>query len=319
MIRRVLFVSLFFVFAVTCMVTAADLVELVPADASFVIRGNLTKLFAHASVKNFLDAELAKQTPDEKARFEEFKKTTGFDPYTNLTDMALYVSKAAAANPQEFGAVLFTGKFDGTKLVQAMAERDQTAVEQFEGCNALKPRKGGDEMLVVLDANTLVLGFAPGVKKVIEVKTGKAKGIAADAQFAGMLKKADATATLWGAGQLPEEVKAQMKKDGPAPFLADSSAILFSINIDKELTAMFLGEFAKPEAIETAFASIQNFLTALKPMIETNKEAGDLLKAVKAEKVAGGVKVVAVLTKDQVESMKKQILEKAQAPAPAKK
>jgi len=290
----------------------------VPADASFVIRGNLTKLFAHASVKNFLESELAKQTPEEKTRFEEFKKTTGFDPYASLTDMALYVSRAAATNPQEFGAVLFSGAFDGAKLVQAMAERDQTAVEQFEGCNALKPRKGGDEMLVVLDANTLVLGFAPGIKKVIEVKTGKAKGIAADAQFAGMMKKADTTATLWGAGQLPEEVKAQLKKDGPAPFLADSAAILFSVNIDKNLTAMFLGEFAKPEAQDAAFKSIENFVTAMKPLVESNKEAGELLKAVKTEKVEGGVKVVATLTKEQVESVKKQILEKAQA-APAKK
>lgn len=318
MIRRLLIVALLLVFSTTVMAGAADLAALVPDDASFVLHGNLTKLFAQEAVKKFLDGELAKQTPEEKTRFEEFKTKTGFDPYKNLTEATLYVSKAASTNPQDFGAVLFNGTFDGAKLVQAMAERDQTAVEQFEGCNALKPRKGGEEMLVVLDTNTLILGFAPGIKKVVDVKNGKAKGVTANPQFAAMLKKADTAASVWGAGMLPEELKAQLKKDGPAPFLAESAAILFSLNMDKGVTATFLGEFAKPEAQEAAFKAYENFVTALKPLADGNKATAELLQAMKAEKVEGGLKVSATLTVEQFESVKKQLMEMAQG-TPAKK
>ena len=201
-------------------------------------------------------------------------------------------------------------------------------IEKFEGFDSFKSKKEDDATGVFIDNNTVLLGNTPVVKSVIDVKNGKAKDIANNASFKALLAKVDTTASIWGAGVIPQTMKDQAKANPQAASLANVNTISFSLNYDKEIAFNFMGEVDKKENMDQVMTSLNGFLAMVKMIGGQNPQAAEVLNMIKLEADGTTAKISMKVTAEKIEEIKKKIQDQikqgaagapgaAPAPAPA--
>ncbi|HNV71739.1 MAG TPA: hypothetical protein PKO06_18685, partial [Candidatus Ozemobacteraceae bacterium] len=267
MLKRIaLLTAVLFVFMTTASF-AGDLMKLIPADSAFVLHLNLTKILANENVKKSIDENMAKQSPEQKKAYDEFIQKTGIDPLKSITELMVFVATTGDKGKPD-AAVLFNGTFDKNKIMEAIkADKkaaEETIIEKFEGFDAIKSKKADEGTGVFLDDTTAVVGTANPIKTVIDVKNGKAKDLGTNEKFVNLMKKIDTAANLWGAGVIPEELKAQAKNNPQAAPLANVNTVCFSFNFDKDITFNFMGEVDKKENMDQVMTALNGFLAMIK-------------------------------------------------------
>ncbi|MFZ2957106.1 MAG: hypothetical protein WA705_09470 [Candidatus Ozemobacteraceae bacterium] len=320
MLKKISFVTMLFVLALSASAFAGDLMGLLPQDTAFIVNVNMGKMLTTDMVKKQVEDGLAKQSPEQKKSYDEFVSKTGLDPLKNIQEIMVYVVGKVdpKAEKPEVG-VLINGSFDVAKILKAVSEdpkaKEDTIVEKFEGFDAIRGKKEADGTAVFLDANTVVIGTAPALKAVVAVKNGKGPSLATNAAFANLLKKADIGASVFGVGLMPASLKEQAKANPQAAPLAAINALFFAFNYDNDLTFNFTGELDKKESLEGVMTSLNGFLAMVKMIAGQSPEAGEVLNMIKIEGAETTAKITLKVAKAKLDEIKKKIEEKAKSGA----
>jgi len=300
---------------------AADLTQLVPETAAFIFSINMGKIVSSESVKKQIDDGLAKQTPDQKKVFDEFVQKTGIDPFKHLKEIVVFLSAKDPKAEKQEGGVLINGTFEVAKILDAIKNdekaKQDVIVDKLDGLDVIKGKKETDMMGLFLDGNTGVVGANASVKAVIDVKNAKAKNITTNAAFANLLKKVDTSASVWGAGLIPQTIKdklAEQAKNNPQTGpLAALNAIFFSFNFETDLIVNVTGEVDKKESMEALMTSVNGFLAMLKMLAGPTPEAVEILNMIKVEGADTAAKITLNVPKAKLDEVKKKIEERMKA------
>jgi hypothetical protein len=317
--KKVALGTIFLLVALSFSAFAADLTSLVPADSAFIININLTKIFASDTIKKQIEDGMAKQTAEQKKAYDDFVAKTGIDPMKSLKEVCMFMStQGATSGEKPKGGVFISGTFDSAKIIEAIksdpAAAKDTTVEKFEGYDAIKGKKDPDSLGVFLDANTAVIGNAAVVKSVIAIKAGKEKNLATNATFAGLLKKVDLGAAVYGAGLIPATVKEQAKANPQAAPLAALNTLFFAFNYEPDLSFSFTGEVDKKENMDGVMTALNGFLAMVKMMAAQTPEAGEILNLVKIESADTAAKLSLNVPKAKLQEIRKKIEDRMKAP-----
>lgn len=285
MIKRLMLVAALIVVFTGSAIFGADLFQLVPQEADFVIQVNVNKILTSPEAKKALMENLEK-SQEQKAAFDEFVKNTGFNPMENLSQLVVFSSgKIDPKSPSQMAGAIFSGKFEIAKILEAIQKDEKAAkdveVKKIDGFDCVIPKNKKDGYGMFLDASTAVVGAEQGVMAVKDIKTGKAKSIEARKEFFDILKKVDAGATISGAGLIPADLKEKVKANPQAAPLASLNYFFFSFNHGENIDFIFNGEVDKKENVETVMTSLNGFLAMLKMFAGQAPEAAEVLNMVK--------------------------------------
>ncbi len=321
MLTKRFFVTVLLLAATAMSAMAGDLMQLVPENTAFLLNVNLGKMFTTEAIKKQIDEGMSKQPADQKKAFDEFVAKTGIDPFKHLKNIVVF--SAAKADPKaekQDAGVLIDGSFEVAKILEAIKADKKAAedvtIEKYEGLDAVKAKKEADGMAVFLDNTTIVLGTAPAIKSVVDVKGQKGKNVSANAAIGSLLKKVDTAATLWGVGMIPQALKDQAKANPQAAPLAAVNSLFFSFNYDADLTFNFTGEVDKKENMDAVMTSLNGFLAMVKMLAGQTPEAAEILNMIKVEQAETAAKITLSVPKAKLDEVRKKIEDRMKA-APA--
>jgi hypothetical protein len=314
MMKKLMLVTVLLVAFASSAIFAADLFQLVPQDADFVIQVNVNKILTSPEAKKALMENLEKSA-EQKAAFDEFVKNTGFNPMENLNQIMVFSSgKIDPKKPSQMAGALLDGKFDTAKILAAISKDEKAAkeveIKKIDGFDAVVPKNKKDGYGMFLDATTAVVGAEEGVMKVKEIKTGKAKGIEARKEFFDILKKVDLKATVSGAGLIPADLKDKVKANPQAAPLAALNYFFFSFNHGENIDFKFNGEVDKKENVETVMTSLNGFLAMLKMFAGQAPEAAEVLNMIKLTANGTTVAINLNVPRAKLEEIKKKMEER---------
>lgn len=285
MFKKLMLVTALVVAFTGSAIFGADLFQLVPQEADFVIQVNVNKIVSTPEAEKALMSNLNK-SPEQKKAFDEFVKNTGFNPMKNLNQVVVFSSgKVDPKDPSQMAGAIFDGNFDIAKILEAIKNDKKASkdveVKKIDGFDVVIPKNKKDGYGIFLDPSTAVVGAEKGVMAVKAIKTGKAKGIQTRKEFFDILKKVDANATISGAGLIPADLKAKVKANPQAAPLASLDYFFFSFNHGQNVEFTFNGEVDKKENVETVMTSLNGFLAMLKMFAGQAPEAAEVLNMVK--------------------------------------
>lgn len=311
MIKKLMLVTALLVAFTSSAIFSADLFQLVPQEADFVIQVNINKILTSPEAKKALMENLDK-SPEQKAAFDEFVKNTGFNPMENLNQIMVFSSgKIDPQKPAQMAGALLDGKFDTVKIIDAIKKDEKAAKEvkitKIDGFDAVVPLDKKDGYGLFLDASTAVVGAEEGVMKVKDIKAGKAKGIETRKEFFDILKKVDLKSTVSGAGLIPADLKEKVKANPQAAPLAALNYFYFSFNHGETIDFNFNGEVDKKENVETVMTSLNGFLAMLKMFAGQAPEAAEVLNMIKLTANNTTVAINLNVPKAKLEEIKKKM------------
>ena len=320
MFKKISLMTVLFVLVLNLSAFATDLMTLIPESTNLLFSFNVTKALSMPAVKAQLDTQINSQSPDQKKMYDEFVAKTGFDVTKDLQEVLFFITKVDPQGGKPNGAAVISGNFQVEKLIAAVKESKEagkdTTVEKFEGFDAIKAKEEKDGIAVFLDNTTAVIGMPQDVKMVIDVKAGKAKPVSANAGLASLVKKADTSASIWGVGQMPANLKNQAKGNSPNAAFANINWFSFAFNYAGDLTFNFMAETEKKEDAANVVTALNGMVAQLKAMSAQTPEAVEIANMIKVEAVENAAKMSLTVPQAKYEELKKKLM--APAPAPQK-
>ncbi|GAB4275261.1 MAG: hypothetical protein Kow0029_16210 [Candidatus Rifleibacteriota bacterium] len=314
MIKKLMLVTAVILAFTGSAIFGADLFQLVPQEADFVIQVNINKILTTPEAKKALMESLEK-SPEQKAAFDDFVKNTGFNPMENLNQVVVFsTGKIDPKNPSQIAGAIFEGKFEINKILEAIKKDEKAAkdveIKKVDGFDAVFPKNKKDGYGLFLDANTAVVGAEPGVMAVKDIKLGKAKNVTARKEFFDILKKIDKNATVSGAGLIPQDLKEKVKANPQAAPLASLNYFHFAFSHGQNIEFTFNGEVDKKENVETVMTSLNGFLAMLKMFAAQAPEAAEVLNMVKLTAKGTTVAINLNVPRAKLEEIKKRMEQK---------
>jgi hypothetical protein len=314
MFKRLILATLLLVAFTGSSVFSADLFQLIPQAADFVIQVNINKILSTPAAKKALMENLEK-SPKQKKAFDEFVKNTGFNPMENLKRVVVFSSgEIDPKKPGQMAGAIFDGTFNSQKILESIKKDEKAAKEvnitKINGFDAVVPKNKKEGYGLFLDSSTAVVGAEPGVMAVKDIKLGEGKNVSAKKEFYKILKKIDKNATVSGAGLIPAQLKEKVKANPQAAPLASLDYFFFSFNHGDNIEFIFNGEVDKKENVNTVMTSLNGFLAMLKMFAGQAPEAAEVLNMVK---IASEGKTVAInlnVPKAKLEEIKKKMEER---------
>ncbi|NCB38138.1 MAG: hypothetical protein EOM80_05150 [Erysipelotrichia bacterium] len=314
MFKKLMLVAALLIAFTGSSVFSADLMQLVPQEADFVLQINVGKFMANPAVKKALMDNLEK-SKEQKEAFDKFVADTGFNPMESLNQIVVFSSgKVDPKDPNQLAGAIFDGKFDSAKITEAI-KKDENAnkdveITKIDGFDAIVPKNKKDGFGLFLDATTAVLGAEPGVNAVKAIKMGKGKNVSEKKDLFAVLQKLDAQATLSGAGVIPTELKEKVKQNPQAAPLAALNYFFFSFNHGDNIEFNFNGEVDKKENVEAVMTSLNGFLAMLKMFAGQVPEAAEILNLIKVASTETTVQIGLNVPKVKLEEIKKKMEER---------
>lgn len=290
---------------------SADLMQLVPQEADFILQINVGKFLTTPEVKKSILEGLDKSA-DQKKAFDEFVAKTGFNPMENLSQVVVFSSgKVDPKSPSQLAGAIFEGKFEIAKIIEAIS-KDETAskdveITKIDGFDAIVPKDKKDGYGLFLDNTTAIIGAEAGVLAVKEVKKGKGKNVTERKDFYNIIQKLDPKASVSGAGLIPAELKDKVKQNPQAAPLASLNYFFFTFNHGDNIEFNFNGEVDKKENVETVMTSLNGFLAMIKMFAGQAPEAGEVLNLVKLSSTETTVQISLTVPKTMLEEIKKKM------------
>ncbi len=298
----------------------AGLIDLVPAEAPFVLNLNMDQMLKFEPVKAMIDESFGTGTPEGKKALEEFAKKMGLDPFKQIANLMVYSSEAGfkAEDMKDHVGILIDGSFDAKKLLEGIkADADflkQVDLVSFEGLAAIAAKESGRKA-AFLDDKTAIMGADAIIKTAATVKTGKAKSLAADPAFAAMMKKVDVNAGMWGCALVTADMKAQAKTNAISAPLAAANAMFMSVTFGKEMGIHAAAEVAKADEAKAVADCIKNYVDMFKAWSVDVPELVDVFKMAKIETDGTTVKFGLNLPRAQFDTFITKMQERMAAPA----
>lgn len=298
----------------------AGLIDLVPAEAPFVLNLNMGKMLTFEPMKAMIDESFGTGTPEGKKALEEFTKKMGFDPFKQLANILIYSPEAGfkAEDMKDHVGILVDGSFDAKKLVEGIkADEDfmkQVDLVAFEGLTAIAGKTSGRKA-AFLDDKTAIMGADAVIKAAATVKNGKAKSLATEPAFAAMMKKVDANAGVWGCALVTADMKAQAKANPISAPLAAANAMFLSVTFGNDMGISAAAEVAKADEAKAVADCLKNYVDMFKAWAVDVPELVDVFKMAKIDTNGTTVKFGLNLPKAQFDTFIAKMQERMAAPA----
>jgi hypothetical protein len=190
-------------------VAGSDPLRLLPQESSFVGGISFDPLRKGKLWSSLTEAR--ESDPKGKQEYEDFKTRTGWDPFATLSSV-LFALSADVDTSKEFGLIVTsTAPVDEKKLVaylEAKAKEEkgnfQTAQHQGKTLYGSK-EKNTDVWFFFLDDKTLGAGGPKWVRKIVELSAGSGAGVDKNAKLMGLVGRANRSAVVWLAGDVPAD------------------------------------------------------------------------------------------------------------------
>ena len=216
--------------------------------------------------------------------FEEFKTKSGFDPFKDIRNVAIFTSGKIVENQEALGGVLVEGTFDIQKFVGAIKD-DKSAIQDvtptvIDGFTCIVPKNAKEGYAIFLDKNYLVVGSQAGCDAVKAIKMAKAKAIQNKA-FLSVMSKVDSAATLSGVGLLPKTLKDKCLENPNLAFIANIDSFFFDFNNDKNMVFNFNAQIDKEENVNPVVTQLTGLVQMIK-MIASSQlaEAAEVMNKI---------------------------------------
>jgi hypothetical protein len=144
-------------------------------------------------------AQLREQLlPSRFRQFEQFLKTAGVDPNTQVDELAWgAINAGKSGGEQVLGVAL--GTFDPASS-EALFKQQKMPMTDYHGYHLYAFGSGsgaGDILFTFVDANTAAFGIRPAMEKMIDVRTGVTESLLNNDQMFPLINQANGTGLIW--------------------------------------------------------------------------------------------------------------------------
>jgi hypothetical protein len=285
--------------------TSKSLLKLIPATARVVFMVDVHRSLAADTVQNALKDERTKQ------KYDEFTKMAGLDPTKDVYFLALTMAGTPGSKNQQ-GAVVINLRYNKDNLlakikglVTNLREEIYNGVTIYNGPGAPKA-EGHVPAGAFLDDSNIVLGSAQSVRAVIDVYQKRADSVDKSPEMKKLLKAVNASANVWGAVAIPQEMVKQAAEKNP--MLKDLVGLTgLTLSFDYANRSLIV-EIQGLGGTKEQNKSLAEKLTALKGMgtlfAAKQPVLGDLINTIEISSGTDNVKIYA--------SVPAELLDKAQ-------
>lgn len=242
---------------------AAALIKMLPKDATGVAGIDVRQLMTSEGVVKAL------QDPQNKEKLDEFVKMSGIDPTKDIYYLGGGLIGAPTGTAQ--GAAILTLKYDKAKLQALIKTKAPEAKEElYKGVTVYSGIDGDGQQktrAAFLDDTHIVIGTETGVKGVIDASKKKAESLAKNAAMAALLKKADASAMVWAAVAVPQDLlQKAMASNAQLKILEGVTGLVLSFNEKLDGIGIDLKTIGGTKEQNTTLAQALNGFRALGAM-----------------------------------------------------
>lgn len=264
--------ALVFFFAFVCASSfAAELLSLVPYDASLVVNLGLNKVVNRPEIRSVLDSLL----PAYEASFDNVFAKAGINPVYDIHNVLFFIDK------DDKFAILADGSFDAIKTCE-VAQTDPDISRAFTltaigGLPALKSELDANANIVFVDQQTLAFGDLSVLEKIGEMSVNKnIKTIQSNRMFTYMLRKLDLdTPQLWGAAMSGKKWFTAIKT--PKSGIDNVRITFFSLAYDQDFTLDFTSLVARNSQLQELVDSLSELINGFKVYVSSVEGMSEIL------------------------------------------
>lgn len=270
MIKKILFFVICLVLA-TSQIFAADLLDLVPSDATLVIRSNVKQVIHIPEVKKAIQEALSKQN---KSEFLKGIEETGFNPLNDIDSVVLFMPIEGVQGKDALKAsiaLIATGKFKVDVALNSIKNNKDvegkvvvSEEDGFRTITGIDDEKGNTKILFI-DDTTVIAGTEKGVNNAKLVKLGKAQSIKSKQDFSATITKLNANASLAAAIDLPDGVRQFFAGNELSKPLSSIMFLSFDLTKTNDVAINVIGDFNKSADMKEVEKSLNSFFSSVKP------------------------------------------------------
>lgn len=159
--------------------------------------------FAYADLKSarklpWFDQLREQLLPSKFRQFEQFLKTAGVDPNTQVDELAWGAINAGKSGGEEVLGVAL-GSFNPSSS-EALFKQQKLPMTDYHGYHLYAFGSGsgsGDILFTFVDTNTAAFGVRPAMEKMIDVRTGVSESLLNNDQLFPLINQADGSGLIW--------------------------------------------------------------------------------------------------------------------------
>lgn len=159
--------------------------------------------FAYADMKAarklpWFDQLREQLLPSKFRQFEQFLKTAGVDPNTQVDELAWGAINGGKSGGEEVLGVAL-GSFNPSSS-EALFKQQKLPMTDYHGYHLYAFGSGsgsGDILFTFVDTNTAAFGVRPAMEKMIDVRTGVSESLLNNDQLFPLINQADGTGMIW--------------------------------------------------------------------------------------------------------------------------
>lgn len=283
---------------------AANLENLVPADADLVIRANIQQILEIPELKAQLDETLKSEEAKKYEAILDIKK--------DITSVVVFVplDSVNKANPSASNiGMIAEGKFDVEKILNEVKNNKEATelvkITEEDGLQTVyyNDNKGSESKVVFLDANTVIMGTVTGVNTVKAVKAGKAQAISTKKEFAASLAKVSQAAQLAGVFAFPESAKQAVASNEQMAELAKINFIRFGLTKMEDLSIEIAADFSEGANVENVKTAIDGMIKMLSSNPAPYSAVEDFVKNYSSKAEGKSFVITSKVTKESIEKV----------------
>jgi hypothetical protein len=303
-------------------ITPDKALSLVPKESTFVVIIDMQKV----AVTEFYN----KIKKDEKSLkgYNEFVQKTGIVPERDVDKVAISVGERMGEKDGDVVALVF-GRFDKEKIISsikegAAKEGAQVVAEQYQGQELYKIEEAAEKTegtekgekeeteeqetakkhdnedfrIAFLEEGLLAAGNVNYMKKIIDLYQGRGVSIEQNEALMGVINEANQTDMIWGAGLVPDMIKAQAESSPMSRSFSAVESIMFSINMETDLDLFIRMKCDSTENVKNLADTINGFIALGKMGAAKEQDVMELLDSITVEGLEDTVTVTMHISKD---------------------
>jgi hypothetical protein len=159
--------------------------------------------FAYADLKSarklpWFDQLREQLLPSKFRQFEQFLKTAGVDPNSQVDELAWGAINEGKSGGEEILGVAL-GSFNPSSS-EALFKQQKLPMTDYHGYHLYAFGSGsgsGDILFTFVDTNTAAFGVRPAMEKMIDVRTGVSESLLNNDQLFPLINQADGSGLIW--------------------------------------------------------------------------------------------------------------------------
>lgn len=287
---------------------AAELMQLVPQNAGFVVKINVEKLLSSPEVKAYIEKTISEH-PKEYA---EYKAKSGLDPLKDVSKVVFFMPNNFENNKDDMpSAAIIEGKFDINKLKQSIKETpDSLELSEEDGFTVgiytYKDKKSQKELkskMAIIDNETIAFGTENGTNCVMAVKNNQMKNLTTESGFYQTATNLNNEAHVGAAIILPQSIKEMMASKKDTEPISKISYVSLEVTKNKEFEIVIKGDVTNSGDAEPAQNVIKQFIEGVKAMQAPYAALKDFVRNMKTSVSGKTIRITSSISQEAIDRL----------------